>query len=156
MCTTLKHDDLIAKITDKIFRDRNRHGRYTHLKVNKNRTYSWLISTSEIRQPENRQPHCLAVRSSASHAHFLRSSGLLHPQYRFILLRSLFVSPVPLSIISHWVTLSTIVWRSTAFQQYPVCRPLWFQRWLLRTAIRVGAASLTFVILNYQLLSVNY
>lgn len=37
----------------------------------------------------------------------------------------------------------------TTFQPYSVCRPPCFQRWLLRTAIRVGTASL-FCNINYS------
>jgi hypothetical protein len=39
-------------------------------------------------QPKAGQPYFSAVRSSSSHVHFLRSVGLMHPQYRFISLQS--------------------------------------------------------------------
>ena len=37
---------------------------------------------------KNRQPYFSAVRSSSSHGLFLRSVGLMQPQYRFISLQS--------------------------------------------------------------------
>jgi hypothetical protein len=59
----------------------------------------------------------------------LRSAGLLHPQYRFIPFRFLCVIQEPIYSITHFVTLSAVEGRSTAFQPYYVCRPLFFQRW---------------------------
>jgi hypothetical protein len=48
-----------------------------------------------------------------------------------------FVGASTSTIPLHSVSLRKL--RSTAFQQYYVCRPLFFQRLLLRTAIGVGA-----------------
>lgn len=45
------------------------------------------FTAQKIRQPKNRQPYFSAVRSSSSHSLFLRSVGLMHPQYRFISLQ---------------------------------------------------------------------
>jgi hypothetical protein len=62
-----------------------------------------------------------------------------------------YASSIPL----HFVTLRRL--RFTAFQPYCVCSPPFFQRLLLRTAIGLGSAYLTYLILeasifNYQLL----
>lgn len=72
-----------------------------------------------VSQPKKRAGSHYPSSPSSSHALFLRSSGLLQPQYRFIPFR---YAPLHSSRIC-------------------VCRPLFFQRLLLRTAIGVGSVS---------------
>ena len=78
--------------------------------------HSPLVSIASA-SPEKRAGRHYASSPSSSHAVFLRSAGLLHPQYGFIH----FSPQAPL----HYI------------QQYYVCRPQFFQRLLLRTAIGV-------------------
>ena len=72
----------------------------------------------------------------------------MHPQYRFISLHC------PLSYLrttyinTQFIILSEVEGRFTTFQQYAVCRPIFFQRLLLRTAIGVGSLH------NLQLITV--
>jgi hypothetical protein len=54
-----------------------------------------------------------------------------------------FVGATTSTIPLHSVSLRKL--RSTAFQQYCVCRPLFFRRLLLRTAIGVGTTPFSFV-----------
>jgi len=103
------------------------------------------------------QSYFSAVRSSSSHALFLRSVGLMHPQYRFIPLHSF----VCLSL--HCIALPAALNHFTPFQQYHVCRPLFFQRWRSSPSHR-GLAPLSslsslekhpFSIINYPLSIIN-
>ena len=80
----------------------------------------------------------------------------MQPQYRFIPLHSF----VCLSL--HCITLPAALYHFTPFQQYNVCRPLFFQRLLLRPAIGVWRRFPHFYhfieasLFNYQLSIINY
>ena len=85
--------------------------------------------------PLRRKAATNASSPSSSHALFLRSVGLMQPQYSFIPLQSfvrLTLHCIPL------IALSFIVLHSS---HICVCRPPFFRRLLLRSAIGVGSAS---------------
>jgi hypothetical protein len=97
---------------------------------------------------------------------FLRSADTIQPQKKqqlenkqlFFCAASFLISTRALPVFAgastsiiqlHSVTLRKL--RSTAFQPYFVCRPMFFQRLLLRTAIGLGAVHINLVESLFQL-----